>query len=57
MKTVILGIYGVIIKEARGHFIQFLADQMPSADPQTYPPQYRSVSQGKMAYADFMRSF
>lgn len=57
MKTIIFDMYGVIIKENRGNFKNFLAARMPAADEALYQPNYRIASSGQMPYAEFMSLF
>ena len=57
MKTIIFDMYGVIIKENRGNFRNFLTTRKPEADEALYQPNYKLASSGQMPYGEFMALF
>jgi FMN phosphatase YigB (HAD superfamily) len=57
MKHILLDMYGVILKEARGNFRCYLEERQPSADYEFYRKYYKTASKGQMLTADFLRLF
>jgi putative hydrolase of the HAD superfamily len=57
MKTIVLDMYGVIIKEGHGNFKTFLAARRPEADYSLYEKNYDSTSRGEIKCDEFMRLF
>ena len=57
MKYLLLDMYGVIIKEAKGNFRQYLTIRKPESDYSLYRQYYNSASVGLMKTGDFLNLF
>jgi hypothetical protein len=57
MKHLLLDMYGVILKEAKGSFRRFLEERKPEADFSLYRENYHCVSKGFMKTEDFLSLF
>lgn len=57
MKTIIIDMYGVIIKEGHGNFKAFLAARRPEADFTLYEKYYDSASRGEIRCDEFLHLF